>query len=37
MSIAGIERRKRNLKISFNVEDKGDRALIKSAKDKGFI
>lgn len=37
LSIAGIERRKRNLKIIFGVEDDGDRSLVLKAKDKGFI
>lgn len=37
LSIAGIEKRKRNLKILFNVENDGDRELIRIAKDKGFI
>ncbi len=37
LSIAGIEKRKRNLKILFNVENFGDRELIKIAKEKGFI
>lgn len=37
LSIAGIEKRKRNLKILFDVENDGDRGLILVAKDKGFI
>lgn len=37
LSIAGIEKRKRNLKILFNVENEGDRGLILIAKEKGFL
>jgi DNA-binding NarL/FixJ family response regulator len=37
MSIAGIERRKRQLKEMFNVEDCEDRELILKAKEMGFI
>lgn len=37
LSIAGIEKRKRNLKMLFDVEKEGDSALIKVAKAKGFI
>jgi DNA-binding NarL/FixJ family response regulator len=37
LSIAGIEKRKRILKETFNLLDKDDRALILLAKDKGFI
>lgn len=37
LSIAGIEKRKRNLKIILDVEGKGDRGLIAAAKEKGFI
>lgn len=37
MSIAGIEKRKRQLKEMFNVPDKEDRELIIKAKEKGFI
>jgi DNA-binding NarL/FixJ family response regulator len=37
LSIAGIEKRKRNLKIMFGVEEDGDRSLVLIAKDKGFI
>lgn len=37
MSIAGIERRKRQLKEMFNVEDCEDRELILKAKELGFI
>lgn len=37
MSIAGIEKRKRQLKEIFDVQNKGDRDLILKAKEKGFI
>ncbi len=37
LSIAGIEKRKRNLKILFDVEKEGDRGLILAAKEKGFL
>jgi hypothetical protein len=37
MSIAGIERRKRQLKEMFNVEESEDRELILKAKEMGFI
>lgn len=37
LSIAGIEKRKRNLKILFDVENSGDKGLILAAKEKGFI
>lgn len=37
LSIAGIEKRKRNLKILFNVEKEGDKGLILAAKEKGFL
>ncbi|HEY9168489.1 MAG TPA: response regulator [Lutibacter sp.] len=37
MSIAGIEKRKRQLKEMFNVPDKEDRELVIKAKEKGFI
>lgn len=37
LSIAGIERRKRNLKMLFNVENQGDKELVLIAKEKGFI
>jgi len=37
LSIAGIEKRKRNLKILFDVENSGDKGLILMAKEKGFI
>lgn len=37
LSKAGIDRRKRNLKIIFNVENGSDRNLLAQAKDQGFI
>ncbi len=37
LSIAGIEKRKRHLKVSFNVEKQEDKVLILKAKEKGFI
>ena len=37
LSIAGIEKRKRNLKILFEVEKEGDRGLILAGREKGFI
>jgi len=37
LSLAGIEKRKRNLKEIFNVEGRDDRLLIEIAKDKGYI
>jgi len=37
LSIAGIEKRKRNLKQIFNVKSSDDRDLILKAKEKGFI
>ena len=37
LSMAGIEKRKRNLKMLFEVEDQSDRELILSAKERGFI
>ncbi len=37
LSIAGIEKRKRHLKVIFNVEGQDDKALIAVARDKGFI
>lgn len=37
LSIAGIEKRKRNLKILFNIEGEGDSGLIRIAREKGFI
>ena len=37
MSMAGIEKRKRQLKEIFNVQDNEDRELILKAKEKGFI
>lgn len=37
LSKAGIERRKRNLKVIFDVENGSDRDLVNQAKDRGFI
>ena len=37
LSIAAIEKRKRNLKLMFNVRKLDDRQLMVSAKEKGFI
>ena len=37
MSMAGIEKRKRQLKEIFNVQENEDRELILKAKEKGFI
>ena len=37
LSIAGVERRKRHLKEVFDIREKGDRALVLAAKEKGFI
>jgi DNA-binding NarL/FixJ family response regulator len=37
MSLAGIEKRKKQLKEVFEVEDNDDRGLILKAKEKGFI
>ncbi len=37
MSMAGIEKRKRQLKGLFDIEDKEDRELVILAKEKGFI
>ncbi len=38
LSLGGIERKRRNLKLIFDVgEDEGDRALVLKAKEKGFI
>tara|TARA_B100000497_G_C7333014_1_gene220131 strand:+ start:328 stop:561 length:234 start_codon:yes stop_codon:yes gene_type:complete len=37
LSIAGIEKRKRNLKRMFNVKKMDDRELLISAKEKEFI
>ena len=37
LSLAGIERRKRRLREVFGIEKKDDRALIESAKEKGFV
>jgi hypothetical protein len=37
LSIAAIEKRKRNLKHMFNVKKMDDRQLMVSAREKGFI
>lgn len=37
LSLAAIEKRKRNLKDIFDVTGKGDKALIEKSKEKGFI
>src|SRR5690606_3428961 len=37
LSIAGIEKRKRNLKVIFNIKGNSDKELIQLAKEKGFI
>lgn len=37
MSMAGLEKRKKHLKILFKVQDNDDRELILIAKEKGFI
>ena len=37
MSLAGLEKRKKQLKTLFKVKDNDDRALILKAKEKGFI
>ena len=37
MSMAGLEKRKKNLKELFKVRDNDDRELILKAKEKGFI
>lgn len=37
LSRAGVEKRRSNLKKTFNVEGKGDRELIQIAREKGFI
>lgn len=37
LSLAGIERRKRNLRDVFNTPKKDDKALIECAKEKGFV
>lgn len=37
MSMAGLEKRKKNLKELFKVQDNDDRELILKAKEKGFI
>lgn len=37
LSLAGIERRKRNLRDVFDTQKKDDKALIERAKEKGFV
>ena len=37
LSMAGVERRKRNLRLIFDIHTDGDAALIKVAREKGFI
>ena len=37
MSIAGVERRKRHIKEAFGISGQDDRALVKIAREKGFI
>jgi hypothetical protein len=37
LSIAGIEKRKRQLKKAFNTETDEDKELIMKAKEKGFL
>jgi hypothetical protein len=37
LSIAGVEKRKRNLKSIFDVSDLEDKELIAKAREKGFI
>lgn len=37
MSLAGLEKRKRNLKVIFNIPDEDDRVLLQIARTKGFI
>lgn len=37
LSIAGIEKRKRNLKVLLNVENNSNKELIKAAYEKGFV
>ena len=37
MSMAGIEKRKKHLKVIFEVDENDDRELILKAKEKGFI
>ena len=37
MSMTGLEKRKKHLKVIFDVEDNDDRELILKAKEKGFI
>ncbi|WP_299528094.1 response regulator [uncultured Lutibacter sp.] len=37
LSMTGIEKRKKNLKVLFDVDDNDDRSLVLKAKEKGFI
>jgi hypothetical protein len=37
MSMTGLEKRKKHLKIIFDVDEGDDRALVLKAKEKGFI
>lgn len=37
LSLGGIEKKRRNLKILFGIEDDSDRSLVLKAKEKGFI
>jgi DNA-binding NarL/FixJ family response regulator len=37
LSLGGIEKKRRNLKLLFGVEDDSDRTLVIKAKEKGFI
>ena len=37
LSLSGIEKKRRNLKIFFGVEEEGDRSLVLKAREKGFL
>ena len=37
LSVSGIEKKRRNLKILFGVEEEGDRSLVLKAREKGFL
>lgn len=37
LSLSGIEKKRRNLKILFEVEEEGDRSLVLKAREKGFL
>lgn len=37
MSLSGIEKKRRNLKVLFGVEEEGDRSLVLKAREKGFL